>query len=269
MSVGVWQTEVQQVWSVNTRWRRYCAGGAVAAMAFAASACYNPMEPSDIIDKIVMLSSSASEIPADGFSTVRLKAEITKEAAEGRRNVTFATTRGTFVGSGESGGQRIARKATADGFARVELVSATRVGAARVTAEVYGGVVAEVVIRFVALDDAEVLGWSASRTRLPADGESRTTLTATVAAGVPGSQRKVVVRATAGELVGGTKVGGRSEIELAPDGRGVARAELTSSNTASAARVTAEIALRDAEGNERGVVRELIVYFEPVDSGEM
>ena len=242
-------------------WVRHLTVGVVSALLCMSCEWYNPAAPSEIAESVLTLSASAMEIPADGFSVVTLEAEITEEAAEERRDVTFVTTRGTFAGGDELGGRRLSRKVTTTGVAGVDLVSSTRVGTARVTAEVFGGVVSELSIRFVAIDEWAVLGWSASRTVLPADGVSRTTLTAIVDVRVPGSQRMVAVRATHGELVGGRRDEGGSTIVLAPNARGLARVELVSSRTVGTARVTAEITLRDAAGNERRVVRGMTICF--------
>ena len=142
-------------------WVRHLTVGAVCALMSMSCEWYSPAAPTEIAEGVLTLSASAMEIPADGFSMVTLEAEITKDAAEERREVIFVTTRGTFVGSDESGGRRLSRKVTTTGVAGVDLVSSTRVGTARVTAEVFGGVVSELSIRFVAIDEGAV-AWMVS-----------------------------------------------------------------------------------------------------------
>lgn len=249
------------------RRRAWWWSGAIA-LALCLSACggfdrneYLPSSPS-FADALVLTVETAT-IPADGFSTTRITAAISPNADPSRRTITFVTTKGTFAGTGDGS---IATEvptidATVDstGATTVLLRSTTTVQTVTVTAVVkdVDGLAKQVLVNFAAVNADDVLLLSASSTALPADGFSRTRLTAVVKTLANPASRRVVFRTSKGTLVSSeaTTANGTS-VEVPTDGNGVASVELQSSLTVEPAFVTASAS---------GVTKSITVTFTPPD----
>jgi hypothetical protein len=176
----------------------------------------------------------------------------------------FDATKGQFAGSGSPETGHIEAAVDDTGSVSVLLRSSTVVETSTVTVTVKDsetraavpGVAKVALIEFVAVRADDVFTFAAARTSVPADGFSRTQLTATVATrGNPG-RNTVTFRASKGTLVSAGKVNADGSHEVSVDGSGVAVAELRSSSTVESAVVSATVA---------GLTRTIVIAFTAPD----
>jgi hypothetical protein len=164
-----------------------------AVSVLALAGCNSPSEPNAA--GALTLTTSGSEIPADGFSRVTLTAQIDPRAAADRRTVVFTTTAGTFAGATENGGKTLSLGVDSAGRAQVELQSGRNIETAVVTASVSTATetltVQRVEVRFVAVDSGALVRLSTSTSSAPADGATPVRVYADIASGLPSGQRTV------------------------------------------------------------------------------
>lgn len=197
-------------------------------------------------DDIIRVSTSASEMPADGFSRVAITAELGPAPSTSNRPVTFKTTAGTFVGAAAPA-KEITVNADSAGIARVELRSSTDVEQAIVTASA-GGVTRSATIAFTAPSPGNIIHISATANVVPADGETVIQVIAQVAAGLQSNQRSVEFTTSAGSFV---KSGNQAVTETASlDNRAIV--DLKAPRAPSNTRLTATV---------NGVKAEMTIAF--------
>src|SRR5688500_16324318 len=86
-----------------------------------------------VVDPLsITVTASAPSVPADGFSTVEITAQIDPTTRAADRSITFTTTAGTFVGAAAPGTTLVVT-ADIDGVARATLRSSTTIETANVT----------------------------------------------------------------------------------------------------------------------------------------
>lgn len=110
----------------------------------------------------------------------------------------------------------------------------------------------------------KALSLTAAESAIPADGFSRTTLTAEIDPRAAADRRTVVFTTDAGTLAGATEENGR-KLSLAVDSAGRARVELQSERTVRTATVTASV----SAGTETLAVQRAEVRFVAVDPGAL
>jgi len=223
---------------------------------------YLPTSP-DFVEALTV-TVDRSSIPADGFSTTRVTATISANASTTRRVVAFDATKGVFAGSGSPESGHIEATVDDSGTATVLLRSTAVVETSTVTVTVKDsktqaavpGVAKQTLISFVAVNADDILTFTAASPSLPADGFSRTRLTATVVTGGNPARSTVTLRTSKGTLVSAGKVNADGSVEMTVDGSGVAVAELRSSSTIETALVSATVA---------GITKNLTVAFTAPD----
>jgi hypothetical protein len=181
----------------------------VLAALLAAGACSDLDSPA-AQDEVLQVTVSPRALPADGFSSAEVVAEIDPRSQERYRDITFSTSLGSFPAGTSTGARTIVAAADSNGRALVVLRSAAQPGTATVTAEVRDGDVvkvarsAEVPFEPVAVSSVVVLDLGSAEA--PADGATVTNAVARIATAVPSEQRTVTFATTAGTLgaAGGT-----------------------------------------------------------------
>jgi hypothetical protein len=108
------------------------------AMVLAGGGCTDLDSPAGP-DTVLQVTVSPRALPADGFSTAQVVAEIDPRSDERYRDITFSTTLGSFPAGTSTGARTIVAAADADGRAVVVLRSVAQAGTATVTAEVRDG----------------------------------------------------------------------------------------------------------------------------------
>jgi hypothetical protein len=218
---------------------------------------------SDFADALTVTVDHAS-IPADGFSTTRLRATISPNASATRRVVMFDATKGLFAGSGSPETGHIEAAVDDSGSVSVLLRSSNVVETSTVTVTVKDsetkaavpGVAKVTQIQFVAVGADDVFTLTASSTSVPADGFSRTQLRATVATQGDPARSTVTFRASKGTLISAGKNNADGSQDVPVDGSGVAVAELKSSSTVESSVVSATVG---------GVTRTIVIAFTAPD----
>jgi adhesin/invasin len=228
--------------------------GHAIALVLCLSACgefdrqrYLPTSP-DFLGALTV-SSAQPSIPADGFSTTRLTATISADASATRRTIVFDATKGSFAGSGSPETGHIEAAVDDTGTVTVLLRSTTVVETAAVTVTVKDsetkaavpGVAKQLSINFTPVRADDVLTFTAGSPSIPADGFSRTRLTATVATAGNPARNTVTFRASKGTLVASGKVNADASVDVTVDGNGLAVADLRSSSTVESAIVSATV----------------------------
>lgn len=173
------------------------------ALLLAAGGCSDLDSPAEQ-DAVLQLTISPRALPADGFTSAQVVAEIDPRSQERYRDITFSTTLGSFPAGTSSGARTIVAAADSDGRAVVVLRSAAQPGTATVTAEVRDGdkvkVARSVDVPFEAVAVSSVVVLELAAASVPADGATVTNATARVAAALPSEQRTVTFSTTAGTL---------------------------------------------------------------------
>ena len=161
-----------------------------------------PADPDDVL----LLVTSLAELPADGFSTSTITAQINPQAHENYRDVIFTTTLGTFRAAPPDHPHRIVVTANSAGIAVAALQSSPQTGTAVVTVEIRDEEAVKVArivrVTFEPLESSDVIQIQAESSTAPADGASVTNIFAKVAETMPLQQREILFTTTAGSFGG-------------------------------------------------------------------
>jgi hypothetical protein len=227
---------------------RAITGCLLAAAALAACNRYNPNDYSPTAPgtaNALVLSASATSIPADGFSVAMITAQIDPASAPDRRTIVFNTTAGTFVGATDNSGRRATVTADSAGRASVQLKSEQVIETVTVDASVSvsGQVVVDkrLDVSFVAPGPSYLLRISTSAPSGVADGATPVHVFADIASGLPANQRTVTFTTTLGSFADS---GGKTTLATA-DASNRATVDLVST-AAGQARLTATVAATSA-----------------------
>ena len=118
--------------------------GIVAPLAILlAASCADLDQPTDPAS-VLVLTVTPGALPADGFSTGTIVAEIDPRTAERFRDISLSTTLGSFVGGTSAKDTTLVVTANSSGRAAATLRSSTTAGTAVVTAEIRDGDVVKV-----------------------------------------------------------------------------------------------------------------------------
>jgi len=192
-------------------------------------------------DAVLQVTVSPRALPADGFSTAQVVAEIDPRSEERYRDITFSTTIGSFPAGTSTGARTIVAAADADGRAVVLLRSAAQAGTATVTAEVRDGekvkAARSVDVSFEAVSASTVVVLELSDVIAPADGATVTNATARVANALPSEQRTVSFTTTAGTL----GASGSTSVQVRAGTDDLATVGVVSPRTPTTATVTASV----------------------------
>lgn len=196
-----------------------------------------PAAPGDVL----ALTVSPRALPADGFTSAQVVAEVDPRTEERFRDITFTTTLGSFPGGTSTGARTIVAAADANGRATVVLRSAAQVGTATVTAEIRDGdrvkASQSVEVPFEAVAVSNVVTIDLSAASAPADGAWVTNVVARVANALPSEQRTVTFSTTAGTLGGPTST--TAQVRAGSDD--LAAVGLVSPRTTGLATITASV----------------------------
>ena len=196
-----------------------------------------PAAPGDVLS----LTVSPRSLPADGFTSAQVVAEIDPRTNERFRDIAFSTTLGSFPAGTSTGARTIVASADASGRAVVVLRSAAQAGTATVTAEIRDGdkvkASQSVEVPFEGVAASTVVTIDVSAASAPADGASITNVVARVASALPSEQRTVSFTTTAGTLGGGSST--TAQVRAGSDD--LATVGLTSPRTTGLATVTASV----------------------------
>jgi hypothetical protein len=222
---------------------------AVYVLCLAAlSGCADLDAPPDA-DAVLVLTATPQALPANGFATATIVAEIDHRTAERFRDIAFKTTLGRFPAGTSSSATTILVAANDDGRATVTLQSAASAGVATVTAEIRDGdavkVSREITVAFDAVPASQVITLDAGRFEAPADGASVTELVARIDPDVPPAQRVVSFTTTLGGL-GSPNV---TTAQVVANSTNEARIGLISPRDTGTATVTASINGLAVRGN--------------------
>lgn len=221
---------------------------ALAVSVALAGACgydksdYSPTAP-NLTDVLSIAAVGASTLPADGFSRLRIEARFGGAPALDRRGVIFSTSNGTLDGGEAVANCAACRKVVADetGVATIDLVSSQRVGSAQVSAasEHSPGIVANLIVAFVAASPDDTIRFVTAPTRAPADGATLSSFVAEVSPSVPAAQRMVTFATTSAS--GFAPTGNTMLPNVPVDGGNRAAADLKSASTIGPVRVSATV----------------------------
>jgi hypothetical protein len=154
----------------------------------------------------LLLTASLTELPADGFSTSNITAQISPQANENYRDVIFTTTLGTFRAASPDHPDRIVVTANSAGIAVAALQSSPQTGTAVVTVEIRDEdtvkIARTVQVSFEPLESSDVIQIQAESSTAPADGASVTNILAKVSDQMPLQQRQITFTTTAGSFGG-------------------------------------------------------------------
>ena len=191
-------------------------------------------------DEVFVVSASRSTLPADGFSKAVITARLRRPAPLQQRTVTFETSAGILIASGQPSARALTVTSDPDGEAQVELQSEKTVGTARVRVTALTSSY-ELAIQFAPVDPAQIITVKTERSSAPADGVTPLAIAATVSPGLPAQRRTVTFTTTLGELI---------PAAVEADGSNVARTSLVSTTTGTA-RITATVDGTTAETTAR------------------
>lgn len=152
--------------------------------------------PTDPGQQYLQATASASSLPADGISTVEVRAQISANSTQ--RTIKFTASLGTLVG-GSGSPSSLQVTADGNGVARAVLKSSQDLGTSQVTVEVVNATIAAQTIQvaFTAPDPSSVVRFVSVPANVPADGTTATPITIAVAAGLPGGEARKVTLTTA------------------------------------------------------------------------
>lgn len=193
-------------------------------------------------DSEFLLSTSATTLPADGFSRARITAKLQfAGGTPAQRTVTFAATNGAllFAAGQASGATTQNVVADSDGVANVDLQSTKSLNSVTVTAAV-AGTTRQVSVAQTAATPDTIIRLSVPSTA-PADGRSLSSVVATVAAGLPEGRRTVTFSASPTNIA-------LSQASVVADGSNRAITDMTSATTTGAVRITATVDGTSASG---------------------
>jgi hypothetical protein len=226
--------------SRRARWP-VLASGLCAALALAGCTDLNtPVAP----ERVLQLTISQPSLPADGFSTAQVTAQIDPATSERYRDIIFTTTLGSFPSGTSTQARSIVVTANSDGRAVTSLRSASQTGTATVTAEIRDGsnvkASQSATIDFQAVPPSEVLTIELVSEEAPADGAWVTPIVAQIARSIPPDLRDVTFTTTAGSLSIGTS-GGASTVQVRAGTDNRATVNLVSPRTVGTALITAAV----------------------------
>ncbi len=187
----------------------------------------------------------APSIPADGFSRVEIRAEITGAADLNKRTVRLETDNGDFPDSSITGKKSIEEEVNSNGVVVVELRSSTSATIATITAQVLkdgeaiDGLISRAIVEFTPAEAVDILRLLASSLTGEADGASVISITAEVSDELPINQN-VTFKTTKGKFLNGSAANTTSTTIEVDIGRR-ATAELESPMTPGSALITAEV----------------------------
>jgi adhesin/invasin len=180
------------------------------------------------------IATSATSVPADGFSTMVITVNLKRLGTPQQRQVKFETSAGAFVAAGQPNGRAVTMTAGDGGGVVVELQSDTPgVASVRVTAL---DAVHQFAVTFTALTREDAFDVSVSSTSIHADGFSTTRITATLKRSGAPQQRMVRFETSAGTLIAPGQAPARA-VTISADATGSAVAELQSDRSVGSARV--------------------------------
>ncbi len=212
----------------------------LVVLLLAGGACTDLDSPAEQ-DSVLQVTISPRALPADGFSSAQVVAEIDPRSQERYRDITFSTTLGSFPAGTSSGARTIVAAADANGRAVVVLRSVAQAGTATVTAEVRDGesvkAARSVDVPFEAVAVSSVVVLELGATSAPADGATVTNAIARVAAALPSEQRTVTFSTTAGTLA----VSGSTSAQVRAGTDDLASVGLVSPRAVASAVVTASV----------------------------
>ena len=166
-----------------------------------AASCADLDQPTDPAS-VLVLTVTPGALPADGFSTGTIVAEIDPRTAERFRDISLSTTLGSFVGGTSAKDTTLVVTANSSGRAAATLRSSTTAGTAVVTAEIRDGDVVKVSrtieVPFERVPASNVLSINLDTSEAPADGATVTNIVARIAANVVPTERIVTFSTTAG-----------------------------------------------------------------------
>lgn len=158
-----------------------------------------PVDPADFEKYLTLTVEPAVEtVPADGFSRVRLVAQL-DSPDNAHRTIVFTTTAGTLLG-GTAQGREVA--AASDGRAIVELQSPVAAGVARVRASVKSApeVAREIDVQFGTPNPDDIIRFVEVPPTAEGDGATQYRVTVQTASALFDGQRKVTFRVPEGRF---------------------------------------------------------------------
>ena len=205
------------------------------------------------VDKLFTLSVLGdSTLPADGFSTVILDAQV-NNVSEGPRSVLFTTSGGYLkVGSTVYGDSAFV-ETDLEGHAKVELMSSRMTGSARVIARVIDAtpsLMQEQTIIFTPVQLDNIITFVDTPDSAYANGKAITTIAVRISPLLQGDDRKVLFTTTEGNFIPMDEA--PSSIIMAAGDDNLATVSLRSPETVSEARVTATV---------KNFTRETVIHF--------
>ena len=193
---------------------------AVASVTRRASIVFLTLVREEIFDASV----SHTSLPADGFSRAVITARLKRLGTIQQRVVTFETSAGMLIASGQESSRTVTVTADSTGKAEVELQSEKALVTARVRVTTLN-VPHEFSIVFTPVDPAQVITLTTAKASVPADGVTPLVVSAAVAPGLPAGRRTVAFRSTLGQVI-------PSLVEA--DGSNTARSNVISTTTGTA-----------------------------------
>ena len=178
---------------------------AAAALGLVFAACAN-LDTVVTPDTVLTLTATPQSLPANGFATATIVAEIDPRSDERFRDIGFHTTQGSFPAGTSARATSIVVTANSEGRAIATLQAGAQVGVATVTAEIRDGDAVKVSrtldIPFETVPPSDVIVLNVGSTEAPADGASVTDVVARIASDVPSAQRLITFTTTLGTLGG-------------------------------------------------------------------
>jgi len=235
---------------------RRCA--AVVTLAAALAACAD-LDSVSSPDTVLTLTATPLALPANGYATATIVAQIDPRTDERFRDISFSTSLGSFPAGTSPGAKSIVATANSEGRATVTLQAAAQAGIATVTAEIREGeavkVSRQIEIPFERAPASDVIVLQVGSFEAPADGASVTDLVARIDPAVPTEQRTVTFTTTLGSL-GAPNLTSRQVFAdstnearvglISPRELGTALVTATVNNLAARAQVTFTPALPDS-----------------------
>ena len=166
-----------------------------------------------VADQLFTLGTSASSLPADGFSTATITATMTF-SGDRQQQVAFSASRGSLVKFGAGAGDPgTTVQADASGVARIQLRSDGTIGTARVSAKALG-FEREAFVEFTAINPDTIITVRPDVDTAPADGFTRTRIVARVSPLIPdtGTNRTVRFTTTEGTFATDTVAGTGNQV---------------------------------------------------------
>ena len=184
---------------------RYFLAAVLPVLWLVAEGCHDQdkyLLNQDKVDSLFTLKAVPDSLPADGFSTAHLKAQI-HDISEGSKSIRFFTSAGTLRFGATTHADSMTVLANSNGGATVDLVSSRQIVTARVLAVVVGvtpSLVQEEDIRFVPISASDIIEFTDPPASAPADGVTLSRLTVKISPHLQGADRKVKFETTAGKF---------------------------------------------------------------------